>query len=100
MDAIDVLVDAFGRARSDATRAVDGLTAADLVWRPDDEANPIAWLVWHLTRVQDDHLAELAGSKAREAVAAIDHQIGDDDHQADREHLSPHHGWRSELRSG
>ena len=63
MDAIDMLVDAFGRARSDATRAVDGLTAADLVWRPDDEANPIAWLVWHLTRVQDDHVAELAGTE-------------------------------------
>jgi len=63
VDAIDVLVDAFGRARSDATRAVDGLTAANLVWRPDDEANPIAWLVWHLTRVQDDHVADLAGTE-------------------------------------
>lgn len=63
MDAIDVLVDAFGRARSDATRAVDGLTADELSWRADAEANPIAWLVWHLTRVQDDHVADLAGTE-------------------------------------
>jgi len=63
VDAIDVLVDAFGRAHSDATRAVDGLSADDLSWRPDDDANPIAWLVWHLTRVQDDHVAELAGTE-------------------------------------
>jgi uncharacterized damage-inducible protein DinB len=61
MDALDVLVDAFGRAQSDAQRAVAGLTADELSWRADDEANPIAWLVWHLTRVQDDHVADLAG---------------------------------------
>ncbi|GAA4915044.1 uncharacterized protein DUF664 [Actinomycetospora succinea] len=63
MDAIDVLVDAFGRAQSDAARAVDGLTADELSWRADAEANPIAWLVWHLTRVQDDHVADLAGTE-------------------------------------
>ncbi|GAA4864750.1 mycothiol transferase [Actinomycetospora straminea] len=63
MDAIDVLVDAFGRAQDDAHRAVDGLGAEELSWRPDDDANPIAWLVWHLTRVQDDHVADLAGSE-------------------------------------
>ena len=63
MDAIDVLVDAFGRARDDARRAVDGLTADELSWRADGEANPIAWLLWHLTRVQDDHVADLAGTE-------------------------------------
>ena len=63
MDAIDVLVDAFGRARSDTHRAVEGLTAEELSWRADGEANPIAWLVWHLTRVQDDHVADLAGTE-------------------------------------
>jgi len=63
VDAIDVLVDAFGRVRSDATRAVDGLSAEELAWRPDAAANPVAWLVWHLTRVQDDHVADLAGTE-------------------------------------
>ena len=63
MDAIDVLVDAFARAQDDAHRAVDGLTADELSWRADAEANPIAWLVWHLTRVQDDHVADLAGTE-------------------------------------
>jgi len=63
VDAIDLLVDAFGRAQSDVTRALDGLTAEELNWRPDAEANPVAWLVWHLTRVQDDHVADLAGTE-------------------------------------
>jgi uncharacterized damage-inducible protein DinB len=63
VDAIDVLVDAFGRARGDATRAVAGLGPDELSWRADADANPIAWLVWHLARVQDDHVADLAGTE-------------------------------------
>ena len=31
----------------------------DLVWTPAPGANSIGWLVWHLTRVQDDHVADL-----------------------------------------
>ena len=60
--SIDVLADAFGRVRSDVHRAVDGLDEAALNLRLDDHANPVGWLVWHLTRVQDDHLADLAGA--------------------------------------
>ena len=36
---------------------LDGIDERHLAWRPDPEANTIAWLVWHLTRVEDDHLA-------------------------------------------
>ncbi len=32
-----------------------------LTWRADGDANSIAWLVWHLTRIQDDHVADVAG---------------------------------------
>ena len=32
-----------------------------LTYRPDADANTVAWLVWHLTRVQDDHVADVAG---------------------------------------
>lgn len=41
---------------------VDGLGEDDLAYRVDGDANPIAWLVWHLTRVQDDHLAGAAAA--------------------------------------
>src|SRR5690606_38245746 len=56
----DILIDAFGRIREDVHRAASGLDAAGLAYRPDAEANTIAWLVWHLTRIQDDHVAEIA----------------------------------------
>lgn len=60
MELSDVLRDAFGRVVEHAEAAVDGLDADSLAWRPDAEANPIGWLIWHLTRVQDDHVSELA----------------------------------------
>ena len=60
MDTAELLVDAFGRIREMVHDAVDGLTPSDLAYRPDPDANSIAWLVWHLTRVQDDHVAGVA----------------------------------------
>src|SRR4051794_30327671 len=42
-----------------ARRAVEGLDRGQLTARPAPDANSIAWLVWHLTRVQDHHVAEL-----------------------------------------
>jgi hypothetical protein len=56
-----VLVDAFTRVRDQLPSQLDGLAPEDLVWRPGPDANPIGWLAWHLTRVQDDHLADLGG---------------------------------------
>jgi len=58
MPSAELLVDAFGRIRGIVHRAVDGLTAEQLAFRVDPGANSIAWLVWHLTRIQDDHLAD------------------------------------------
>jgi hypothetical protein len=57
----ELIVDAFGRVWGTVHAAAEGLTADELAWRVDEGANSIAWLVWHLTRVQDDHVAEVAG---------------------------------------
>lgn len=58
-----LLVDAFGRVREAVHGAVAGLSREQLTHRVDPEANTIAWLVWHLTRIQDDHVAALAGAE-------------------------------------
>ena len=58
----DVLTDAFGRVREAVHRVVEGLTADQLAVRLDPGANSICWLIWHLTRVQDDHLADAFGA--------------------------------------
>ncbi len=54
----DLLADAFGRIRENVHGAMDGLSDDALAWRADPNANSIAWLVWHLTRIIDDHLAD------------------------------------------
>lgn len=61
--ATDVLADAFGRIQETVHETVDGLPPKLLNKQPKTGANSIAWLVWHLTRVQDDHVAGVAGSE-------------------------------------
>ena len=63
MTQADVLRDAFGRIHQGVHQVLDGLSASQLDFRPDPEANSIAWLVWHLTRIQDDHVAGVAGTE-------------------------------------
>jgi Protein of unknown function (DUF664) len=61
LEARDVLIDTFGRIREEVGDVVRGLGPEQLSFKADQEANSIAWLVWHLTRVQDDHVSEVAG---------------------------------------
>jgi hypothetical protein len=63
MDVSDLLTDALGRVREQMPDLVAGLDDDDLAWRPDAGANSIAWLVWHLTRIEDDHVAGVAGTE-------------------------------------
>ncbi|MGH8869225.1 MAG: mycothiol transferase [Actinomycetes bacterium] len=62
MTSAELLVDAFGRIRGIVTQVVGGLSPDQLAYRVDGTANSIAWLVWHLTRIQDDHIADAAQS--------------------------------------
>jgi Protein of unknown function (DUF664) len=57
----ELLADAFSRVQETVHEVVDGLTPGQLAARLDDGANSIAWLCWHLTRVQDDHVADAFG---------------------------------------
>ncbi len=61
MTVADLLVDGFDRVQGVVHRVVEGLTREQLGVRIDGKANSICWLVWHLTRVQDDHLADASG---------------------------------------
>ena len=63
MTSADLLADAFGRVREVVHDAVTGLTAEQLAFQADPAANSIAWLVWHLTRIQDDHIADVADTE-------------------------------------
>jgi uncharacterized damage-inducible protein DinB len=59
----DLLVDGFGRIRENVEDVLSGLAPDQLAHQVAAGANPISWLVWHLTRVQDDHVAEAFGAE-------------------------------------
>jgi uncharacterized damage-inducible protein DinB len=61
MDQSGVLADAFNRVAEFVHEVLDELDPDDLVWQPEEGGNTIGWLVWHLTRIQDDHVAHVAG---------------------------------------
>jgi uncharacterized damage-inducible protein DinB len=61
MTPAQLLTDAFERIAEGVPGVVEGLDEDQLTWRPGPDANHIAWLVWHLTRIQDDHVADVAG---------------------------------------
>jgi len=56
----DLLVDGFDRIHDSLRAAIDGLSPDRLAHRIAPGANPIGWLAWHLLRVQDDHVADVA----------------------------------------
>jgi len=76
MTSADVIVDSFGRIHDIVHRAVDGLTRDDLRARLDSEANSIGWLIWHLTRIQDDHVAEVAETEQVWTSAGFANRFG------------------------
>lgn len=61
-DVRDLLVDSFTRIADLVAGLTDGLTVEVATYRPDGEANTVGWLLWHLARIQDDHVAGLAGT--------------------------------------
>ncbi len=63
MRSNELVRDAFQRVRDSVHGAVGDLTVDELAYRPDAAANSIAWLVWHLTRIQDDHVSDLTGEE-------------------------------------
>jgi uncharacterized damage-inducible protein DinB len=59
MELNELLIDLFDRISEHVHEAVDGLDAEALTTPPEPGTNPIGWLVWHLARVQDHHVAGL-----------------------------------------
>lgn len=59
----DLLIDALSRVREVVRSTVADLSSEQLSFQPDGNGNSIGWLVWHLTRVQDDHLADAFGGE-------------------------------------
>lgn len=63
--AVDVLVEAFSRIPDLVHDVMDGIEGEVLLWRPEVDGrtnNSIGWTVWHIGRMEDAQIADLAGS--------------------------------------
>jgi uncharacterized damage-inducible protein DinB len=63
MRSREVLLYAYEQIQEHLRAAVEGLSPQQLVYRPAPDANSIAWLAWHLVRIQDRQIADVAGTE-------------------------------------
>ncbi len=61
VDVSALLLELYGRIPPLARQAVEAAGPTHLAEAPRPGVNPVAWLVWHLARVQDHHMAEILG---------------------------------------
>ncbi len=67
----ELVLDAFARVAEDVREVLHGSNVDDLLWQPEKASNPMGWLIWHLSRVEDDHMAGLASMVSGQAVQQV-----------------------------
>ncbi len=63
MEWQQLVIDGYGRILQMLEKALNGIDQDDLNQQPHPDCNSMGWLAWHLTRVQDDHLADIKGEE-------------------------------------
>ncbi|HUC36500.1 MAG TPA: DinB family protein [Acidimicrobiales bacterium] len=63
MEISGLLLELYGRIPPLARDVVEGVDLEHLTRPPAPGANTIAWLIWHMGRVEDHHVSELLGSE-------------------------------------
>lgn len=63
MHSKDVVIAALNRNQSVLAMTLADMTPEQMAFRPDETSNSLAWLAWHLTRVQDREASGLSGQE-------------------------------------
>ncbi|MBT2512978.1 DinB family protein [Arthrobacter sp. ISL-30] len=61
MKSSELLLDAYGRIHETVAEVLEGIDNQVLIRRPAGNGNSIAWLIWHLGRIEDVQVGEAAG---------------------------------------
>ena len=75
MEWRELIVDGYDRLPELVEEVLAGVRAADLDWPPRPGCNPLGWTVWHLTRVQDSQIADLAGEPSLWTLAGLAREV-------------------------
>ncbi len=65
MDAKDTLIRALDTSDYILTKALERLTREDLAFTPARDCNPIGWMLWHLTRIEDYMVMDLVARQTQ-----------------------------------
>lgn len=90
--ARELLRDGFDRVAESVRSVTGGTDSTILLYQPDPQSNHAAWLIWHLTRVQDDHLADLSA-----VVGGAEPPSRGAAHHTPTGQLWLEHGWAQRL---
>lgn len=53
MEAKEVIIKSLGQSRRFLLNALDELTQEEVAWSPNPECNSIAFILWHIARLED-----------------------------------------------
>lgn len=53
MDVIELIKGSLAESQGYIERAIEGLTQEEIAWSPKDDCNSIAFILWHVIRVED-----------------------------------------------
>ena len=59
IQAVEIVKAVLDRNDAILLRALEGLTVDELQVQTGPDSNPIGWLMWHLSRVQDNHFSAM-----------------------------------------
>ncbi len=74
MELTDYMADSLDFARGHTLRTIDGLTRADLRWRPGPGCNSIGSILIHIGRTEDSFFHQIAGESGYLWDGALWHQ--------------------------
>jgi hypothetical protein len=63
MNAKEMVVASLNQTWSYLNRSLDGLTQEDVAWKPREQCNSIAFILWHTVRVEDYFFTRVLQSK-------------------------------------
>ncbi|PKB82821.1 MAG: hypothetical protein BZY88_03505 [SAR202 cluster bacterium Io17-Chloro-G9] len=63
MDAVTFISDSLRQVQLRLMATCEGLTQDQVLWRPSPQANNIGFILWHLTRSQDNVISSLSASE-------------------------------------
>ena len=61
MQISEFVIKVLDDVHAEVENAISGMTLEQLLYRPEAEANSMAWLAWHIGRMQDQRSSHLQG---------------------------------------